>query len=148
MSATSCSTTVRTEHSESTMTAPEDLQRAIVGAVPELTGEQVADSAGLSVDEARRLWRALGFPEVGEAAAFTTVDAEALAKVADIVNSADLDFDTIVRMTRAVGQTMDRLAEWEVATLAALLDRSGTGAPARIRTGVHFRTRSRSTGAG
>jgi hypothetical protein len=55
-----------------------------VGAVPELTGEQVADTAGLSVDESRRLWRALGFPEVGEAAAFTTVDAEALVKVADI----------------------------------------------------------------
>ena len=113
------------------MTAPEDLQRAIVGAVPELTGEQVADTAGLTVDEARRLWRALGFPEVGEAAAFTTVDADALVKVADIVNDAGLDFDTIVRMTRAVGQTMDRLAEWEVATLGALLDRSGTGAPAR-----------------
>jgi len=27
------------------MTAPDDLQRAIVGAVPELTGEQVADIA-------------------------------------------------------------------------------------------------------
>ena len=47
------------------------------------------------------------------------------------MNDADLDFDTIVRMTRAVGQTMDRLAEWEVATLASLLDKSGTGAPAR-----------------
>jgi len=113
------------------MTAPEDLQRAIVGAVPELTGEQVADIAGLTVEEARRLWRALGFPEVGDAAAFTTVDADALGKVAAIVEDADLDFDTIVRMTRAVGQTMDRLAEWEVATLAAQLDKSGSGAPAR-----------------
>jgi adenylate cyclase len=106
------------------MTAPEELERAIIGAVPELTGEQVADAAGLTVTEARRLWRALGFPEAGDAAAFTAADADALVKVAAIGRDGELDFDTIVRMTRAVGQTMDRLAEWEVATLAALLDRA------------------------
>ncbi|MFL6721903.1 MAG: hypothetical protein ACJ8FT_08905 [Sphingomonas sp.] len=44
------------------MTAPEDLERAILGAVPELTGEEVAATAGLTVDQAQRLWRALGFP--------------------------------------------------------------------------------------
>ena len=86
--------------------------------------------------EARRLWRALGFPEVGDAAAFTTVDADALVKVAAIVTTPSLDFDTIVRMTRAVGQTMDRLAEWEVATLAAQLDSPGRGVrPAPRRCG-------------
>lgn len=107
------------------MTEPEDLDRAIVGAVPELTGEQVADAAGMTVQQARRLWRALGFPEAGDAVAFSSADATALERVAAIVTDGNLDFDTIVRMTRAVGQTMDRLAEWEVATLAAQLDRSG-----------------------
>ena len=108
------------------MTAPEDLERAIIGAVRELTGEQVAETAGLTVGQAQRLWRALGFPEAGEEAAFTAADADALVKVASITRDADLDFDTIVRMTRAVGQTMDRLAEWEVATLAAVMERSGS----------------------
>ena len=107
------------------MTAPEDLERAIVGAVPELTGQEVADAAGLTTRQAQRLWRALGFPGVGGAAAFSKADAEALARVAVIVKDGGLEFDTIVRMTRAVGQTMDRLAEWEVATIAAQLDRSG-----------------------
>jgi adenylate cyclase len=107
------------------MTAPEDLERAIIGSVPELTGEQVSAPAGLTVKQAQRLWRALGFPEAGEEAAFTAADADALLKVAAIAKEGDLDFDTIVRMTRGVGQTMDRLAEWEVATLAALLDRAG-----------------------
>lgn len=107
------------------MTDPEDLERAIVGAVPELSGEQVADAAGLSVDQAQRLWRALGFPEAGGATAFNTADEDALVRVAAIVKDGGLSFDTIVRMTRAVGQTMDRLAEWEVATLAAQLDVSG-----------------------
>ena len=106
------------------MTAPEDLERAILGAVPELTGEEVAESAGLTVEQAQRLWRALGFPEANGASAFSTADADALTRVAAIEREARLDFDTIVRMTRAVGQTMDKLAEWEVATLTAFLDRS------------------------
>lgn len=104
---------------------PEDLERAIVGAVPELTGEQVADASGLTVKQAQRLWRALGFPESHGVNSFSTVDQEALVRVAAIVEEGGLSFDTIVRMTRAVGQTMDRLAEWEVATISAQLDRSG-----------------------
>ncbi len=113
------------------MTAPEDLERAIIGAVPELTGEQVADAAGLTVKQAQRLWRALGFPEADGATAFTSKDADALTRVASIVEDSHLDFDTIVRMTRAVGQTMDRLAEWEVATLGAILDKAGSDVPMR-----------------
>ncbi len=113
------------------MTAPEDLERAIIGAVPELTGEQVADAAGLTVKQAQRLWRALGFPEADGASAFTSKDADALTRVASIVEDSHLDFDTIVRMTRAVGQTMDRLAEWEVATLGAILDKAGSDVPMR-----------------
>lgn len=108
------------------MTAPEDLERAIVGAVPELTGEQVADAAGLSVKQAERLWRALGFPQADGAIAFGTADADALVRVASIVKEGEIDFDTIVRMTRAVGQTMDKLAEWEVATLSTQIDKAGS----------------------
>ncbi len=106
------------------MTAPEDLERAILGAVPELTGEQVAAAAGLTVAQAQRLWRALGFPGADGASAFSTADGEALARVAAIEKQGEIDFDTIVRMTRAVGQTMDRLAEWEVATLVSQLDKA------------------------
>ena len=106
------------------MTDPEDLEQAILGALPELTGEQVAAASGLTEAQSQRLWRALGFPQADGESAFSAADAEALARVAAIEKEGDLDFDTIVRMTRAVGQTMDRLAEWEVATLARMLDRS------------------------
>ena len=106
------------------MTEPEDLEQAILGAVPELTGAQVAAASGLTVEQALRLWRALGFPEADGATAFSTADADALGRVAAIEKAGELDFDTIVRMTRAVGQTMDRLAEWEVATLASMLERT------------------------
>ena len=113
------------------MTAPEDLERAIIGAVPDLTGEEIAGPSGLTVQQAQRLWRALGFPEAGDAAAFSEADADALVRVARIEREGRLDFDTIVKMTRAVGQTMDRLAEWEVALLAGLLEDAAPGASKR-----------------
>lgn len=109
------------------MTAPEDLERAILGAAPDLTGAEVAERVGIDRKDSQRLWRALGFPEAGEQAAFNTADAEALARVVAMGREGHLEFDTIVKMTRAVGQTMDKLAEWEVATLAAVLDRSRSG---------------------
>jgi adenylate cyclase len=112
------------------MTEPEDLERAILGSAAELTGAQVAEAAGLTGDQAQRLWRALGFP-LADGADFSTADADALARVAAIEREGELDFDTIVRMTRAVGQTMDRLAEWEVATLATMLDKTRPDASKR-----------------
>lgn len=105
------------------MTGPEDLERAILGDPPHLTGDEVSGPTGLSTGDAQRLWRALGFAESEDAPVFSDIDAEALGRVAAIARDGGLDFDTIVRMTRAVGQTMDRLAEWEVATLVALLDK-------------------------
>lgn len=94
-----------------------DLQRAILGQDEELTSAQVAERAGMTVEDARRLWRALGFPDPGDEAAFGSADAEALAAIQGAVDQDGLDLDTIVRMTRAVGQTIARLADWEVAIL-------------------------------
>jgi adenylate cyclase len=115
------------------MTAPEpapdreDLERAILGRSPDLTSEAVAEAAGVPVEQARRLWRALGFPDVGEAAAFTEADERALRTLLDAVDSGAFDFDTAVRLTRAVGQTMARLADWQVATLAARVEQLEAG---------------------
>lgn len=92
------------------------LDAAILGRVPELTAEQVAAGADVSVEDARRLWRALGFPEVGDEAAFTLDDVGALVRLREAVQ-AGVDLDTLTRVTRAVGRTMARLADWEVANL-------------------------------
>ncbi|HET9499574.1 MAG TPA: adenylate/guanylate cyclase domain-containing protein [Marmoricola sp.] len=102
--------------------APADLERAILGGAPELTAEQVARSAGVSLDEARRLWRALGFADAGNASAFTARDGRALKMVADAVSSSHLDFEAMLKLTRALGQTMARLADWEVATLVTSVE--------------------------
>ena len=106
------------------MTEPDDLERAILGARAELTGDEVAEAAGLTVEQSQRLWRALGFPEAGGERAFSKLDVEALIRVGRILTQSGLDFDTVVRLTRGMGATMDRLAEWEVATFAAGVDRA------------------------
>jgi len=115
------------------MTEPEhrfsrqDLETAILGESPSLTSDEVADAAGVSVEEARRLWRALGFPDAGQQAAFTPADLSALSRLTGAVDQGSIDFDTAVRLTRAVGQTMARLADWQVATLSARVEELEAG---------------------
>ena len=82
---------------------------------------------GVTLDQARRLWRALGFPDAGDAAAFTDADMVALSTIVGAVDKGAIDFDTAVRLTRAVGQTMARLADWQVATLAARVEQLEAG---------------------
>ena len=100
----------------------EQLEKVILGEVPGLTSSDVATAAGVTTEEARRLWRALGFPDAGEHAAFTAADLDALTTLVGAVEAGAIDFDTAVRLTRAVGQTMARLADWQVATLSARVE--------------------------
>jgi adenylate cyclase len=120
----------------------DDVEREILGESPSLTSTALMDASGSSLADARRLWRALGFADAGDqAAAFTQGDAEAMSVVHELVASGRLDFDTAVRLTRAVGHTMARLADWQVSTLSRqieALERSGKGAGSRLATALDF----------
>ena len=105
----------------------ERLERAILGEAPGLTSAEVASAAGVTLDQARRLWRALGFPDAGEQAAFNEADLRALSTLVGAVNAGAIDFETAVRLTRAVGQTMARLADWQVGTLSARVEHLESG---------------------
>ena len=93
------------------------LEKAILGESPVFNALEVAEETGVTIDQLRRLWRALGFPEHGTEVAFTHADAAAVSTLNGIVESGAIDFDMGVMLTRAVGQTMARLSDWEVATL-------------------------------
>ena len=105
----------------------EQLEQVILGDLPGLTSTDVAAAAGVTIEQARRLWRALGFPDAGEQPAFNDADLSALSTLIGTVESGAIDFDTAVRMTRAVGQTMARLADWQVATLAPRVEQLEAG---------------------
>ncbi len=95
----------------------ERLERAILGEERIFNAVEVASETGVTIDQTRRLWRALGFPEHVAEVAFTQSDVDAVSTVVSVVDSGAMDFDMAVNLTRAMGQTMARLADWEVATL-------------------------------
>jgi adenylate cyclase len=117
-----------------------ELERAILGSTPELTADEVAAAAGVPLAEALRLWRALGFPDAEGSAAFTRDDVVALGMLGR-ATELGLDNDTVVGLTRAVGSTLSRLAEWEVGNLTAALEPT-PGAPdtpeQRLATAIHL----------
>lgn len=118
-----------------------ELERAVLGAEPTLSAQDVAEDAGATVEQARRLWRALGFPERGGEVAFTPADARAMRTLLDLVDTELIDFDTGINLTRGVGQTMARLADWEVSALVQRIEELGGGAsaPAGSRSGSALR---------
>ncbi len=120
-------------------TTREDLEIAILGEAPNLTSADIIGEGEDAARDGRRLWRALGFPDAGDTAAFTSADREAMAKLMALVDSGLMEFETAIRLTRALGSTMARLADWQVATLSELVERleeSGRGTGSRLTTGL------------
>ena len=97
---------------------PEDgPEPAALGEQPRLAAADVAEQAGIPLERARRMWRTLGFPEHGDALAYTEADVDALRMMATIVERGGGSFDKALNMARGIGLTMARLADWEVAEL-------------------------------
>jgi adenylate cyclase len=121
-------------------TPAQQLEHAILGEDVVFNALEVAAETGASIEQAQRLWRALGFPDRGAERAFTHADAEAVSTLLRLVEEGAIDFDMAVDLTRAVGQTMARLADWEVGTLVHRVqemesgdDATGSRATAALR---------------
>ncbi|WP_122818443.1 adenylate/guanylate cyclase domain-containing protein [Nocardioides pantholopis] len=122
------------KQSEGGAEQPGSLSRRVLGHDPVYTASEVAAETGVSIEQARRLWRSLGFPEYGADTAFTTADAEAVSVIVDMVGSGLVDFDLAVNLTRAIGQTMARLADWETTALLPRIEElAGTDAGTETR---------------
>ncbi|PKH43848.1 adenylate cyclase [Nocardioides alpinus] len=105
----------------------EQLYDAILRSAPEFSALEVAAETGVTIEETRRLWRALGFPEFVGEKAYTKADVEAVATLMSFVDAGAVDFDMAVNLTRGVGQTMARLADWEVSTLVSRVEEMERG---------------------
>lgn len=113
----------------------EDFERLLLGASRRHTRDEIAEAVGMTVDEARVYWRALGFPDVGEEKAFTVWDLEALRGVTDLVRDGTIDEEAAIQMVRALGRMTGRLAEWHVETLAEIIEETeaaGRGSGSRL----------------
>ena len=97
------------------------LDSALLGGPRTLVLADLAERAGASLKQARAFWLSLGLP-VAEAAdpsqpAFTEADAVALARAMSLIQEHGVAEQTVVSLTRALGQTCDRLSLWQMEAL-------------------------------
>jgi len=118
--------------------APAALERELLGGERVYTRVQVAERAGVSAEHARTLWRALGFPDVDEDnVAFTEHDVEALRTVDELVRRGIIDEETQLAVTRAMGQSLSRLAEWQTAAITEAIAKDAPIDPAAATAAAH-----------
>lgn len=96
---------------EEELTPEEVISRGLLVGDGRYTRLEVAERAGTTSDEARRLWRALGFPEAeDDQRVFTDVDVAALTQAVGLVKAGIVDADALVELARPLGNLMSRLA--------------------------------------
>ena len=96
---------------------------ALIG-TPEFTPVQVAQQAGVDLEHARRLWRALGFPPVpDDERVFTGSDVAMLRAVRGMLDDGSTEPDILMQLTRVTGQSLARVAEAQVTATADRLAR-------------------------
>lgn len=94
---------------------PDDLEAVLLGAPCELTRDEVAAAVGIPEPEARSLWNAMGFADVGPTErAFTVKDVEALRTALAFSASGIVDTDTVHVLARSLGQELARTAQAQV----------------------------------
>ena len=109
--------------------APEDevspeeiISRGLLAGEGRYTRLEVAELADVDLEEARRLWRALGFPEVDdEQRVFTTADVAALTDAAGLLGADIVDRDGLVELARPLGNLMSRLAAAQTGFISEVL---------------------------
>ena len=98
------------------------LERIMLGGKRKYTRLDVVEKTCVPEERARRLWRALGFPTVeDDEAVFTDADLEAIRISDRLVQEGLIDPDVEVSVTRALGQHLSRLAEWQIHLLWSLI---------------------------
>ncbi|HEX3824118.1 MAG TPA: adenylate/guanylate cyclase domain-containing protein [Mycobacteriales bacterium] len=104
-------------------TSPADIERELLGGERRHTLAELAELAGVEIEHAQELWRALGFADVeGETQAFTERDVWALRTVDQLGKQGWLDDAMQVSMARALGQSLARLADWQLAAIGSMAD--------------------------
>lgn len=94
----------------------DELDALILGGDPEYAPADLARLLDVPVDEVQRIWRSLGFAELEPGTvAFTETDAMAFAMIRSLLAAGGVEVAGAVSLLRGVGQTMARLADWDVA---------------------------------
>lgn len=94
------------------------LEKRLIGGQREFRRREVASEAGVSLHSARKLWRAIGFPELSDDEVFfTEADKKALGTMVGMVREGTLTEETAISLMRSVGQMTDRMVVWQIEAL-------------------------------
>ena len=100
------------------------VEAMVLGQRPHLTRPDVLEATGASRERAHALWLSLGFPTPtdDDEVLFTDHDVDALRTLTDLVDAGIIDPQTEFALTRSMGRSFARLAEWEITevTMVAL----------------------------
>lgn len=104
----------------------EMITRGLLAGEARYTRLEAAEQAGVSLDDARRLWRAVGFAEVGDDdRVFTSADVEVLNEVSKLISAGILDIGGAVSLARPFGHLFSRLAAVQTGFLSDVLGYQG-----------------------
>lgn len=93
------------------------LNLLILGDQRELTGQDVVEQAGVDPELAQRLWRAIGFPDAGDTAAYSEQDVQVLTAIDRLQREGALPTDALFQLVRAIGHLVSRLADWQISVI-------------------------------
>ncbi|PWW55491.1 adenylate/guanylate cyclase domain-containing protein [Actinokineospora spheciospongiae] len=98
------------------------VEEVLLGGTRQFTRLEVCEKAGVPLERAMRLWRALGFATVADdAVVFTDRDIETLRLTDELMYRGILEPELATATARMLGQHLSRLAEWEVHVLRDVL---------------------------
>jgi adenylate cyclase len=96
--------------------------------------KRAAHAGGLSILSARKIWRAMGFPNMSaDEVYFTQRDSQALRRISGIVESDQLSEEAALSLIRAMAQMTDRMVVWQVEAIVEdlVMNRGYSDAEAR-----------------
>ena len=89
----------------------------------ELTTDEVARLAGIDPARARQLWQSLGFPPVAtDERVFTRADVAVLAGVRELIELFETEPETVLQLTRVLGQSLARIADAHLTATAVHIE--------------------------
>ena len=91
------------------------LEEVLLGGPRRYTRLEVSERTGVPTEVGQRLWRALGFPDVGdEEEYFTDGDIEALRLLRQLEDVGIVDTELAITNARAMARQLAQLADWQV----------------------------------
>lgn len=99
------------------------LETKLLGSAPTMTRLQIADAIGIDPEVSKQRWRSLGFTAVDDdEVAFTEADLEALRLTERMHELGLINEDDEAALTRTIGRSFARLAEWQLDLLGNTID--------------------------